>query len=112
MSRQRCDDTMPARAAHPPEAVAMTTSSQTAVPPVPEPTTDAGTTQAGNAATVAAIYAAFARGDVPAVLDRLADDVAWEEWADNSAQRAGLADLAPRHGRDEVAGFFDVIGAW
>ena len=41
-----------------------------------------------NAATVAEIHAAFARGDVPAVLDALAEDVAWEDWADNWAQRA------------------------
>ena len=38
-----------------------------------------------NAATVADAYAAFGRGDVPAVLDRLAPDVAWEHWSDNFA---------------------------
>jgi ketosteroid isomerase-like protein len=64
------------------------------------------------AATVTDIYAAFARGDVPAILDRLADDVAWDEWSDNFAQRAGAPHLAPRHGREDVAGFFGVIGSW
>jgi ketosteroid isomerase-like protein len=70
------------------------------------------TTTLDNAATVAAIYDAFGRGDVPAVLDRLADGVAWEQWADNSAQRAGVPHLVRRDGRDDVAGFFGVIGAW
>jgi ketosteroid isomerase-like protein len=63
-----------------------------------------------NATTVADIYAAFGRGDVPAILERLADDVAWEEWADNSAQRAGVPYLVARRGRSDVAGFFAVLG--
>jgi len=70
------------------------------------------TTTLDNAATVAAIYDAFGRGDVPAVLDRLADGVGWELWADNSAQRAGVPHLVRRDGRDDVAGFFGVIGTW
>jgi ketosteroid isomerase-like protein len=60
----------------------------------------------GNAAAVAEIYAAFGRGDVPAILATLADDVAWDEWQDSFAQRAGVPYLAPRAGRDDVAGFF------
>ena len=66
----------------------------------------------GTAATVGTIYEAFGRGDVPGVLEHLADDVAWDEWPDNFAQRAGAPHLLPRHGRDDVAGFFGVIGAW
>ena len=65
-----------------------------------------------NAAAVAGIYAAFGRGDVPAVLDALAEDVAWEDWTDNWAQRAGVPALRPRRGRDEVAGFFELLGQW
>lgn len=65
-----------------------------------------------NATTVAEIYAAFGRGDVPAILDTLADDVAWEQWADHTAQRAGVAHLQPRRGPAQVAEFFTVIGAW
>jgi uncharacterized protein len=64
-----------------------------------------------NAATVADVYAAFGRGDVPAILDRLADDVAWEEWADNFAQRAEVPHLVPRRGPADVAGFFAVLGS-
>ena len=74
--------------------------------------TPAPTTTLDNAATVAAIYEAFGRGDVPAILERLADGVAWEHWADNYAQRAGVAHLVRRDGRADVAGFFGVIGAW
>ena len=66
----------------------------------------------GSAATVGSIYTAFGRGDVPAVLEHLADDVAWDEWADNFAQRAGVPHLVPRRGREDVAGFFGVIGSW
>jgi hypothetical protein len=52
-----------------------------------------------NAATVAEIYAAFGRGDVPTILDTLADGVAWDVWPDNFAQRAGAAPAsAPRPG--------------
>ena len=32
-----------------------------------------------NVGTVAAIYEAFGRGDLPAILDQLADDVQWEQ---------------------------------
>ena len=69
-------------------------------------------TRTGTAATVAEIYAAFARGDVPAVLDRLADDVAWEEWPANEAQRAGVRHLLPRRGVAAAAEFFTVIAGW
>jgi ketosteroid isomerase-like protein len=65
-----------------------------------------------NAATVADIYAAFSRGDVPTILGVLADDVAWDDWADNYAQRAGAPDLAARRGRDDVGRFFDLLGSW
>ena len=66
---------------------------------------------AGNAPTVADIYAAFGRGDVPAILERLAPDVAWETWPDNFAQRGGVPYLVPRSGRDEVPGFFAELAA-
>jgi ketosteroid isomerase-like protein len=69
-------------------------------------------TLTGTAATVAEIYAAFGRGDVPAILDRLADDVAWEEWPANEAQRAGVRHLLPRRGVTAAAEFFAVIGGW
>jgi len=62
-------------------------------------------------ATVTAIYAAFNRGDIPAILDRLADDVRWEEWADSHAQKAGVPWLLPRRDKAGVVEFFKVVGA-
>jgi ketosteroid isomerase-like protein len=60
--------------------------------------------------TVPQIYEAFGRGDVPAILERLAPDVAWEDFADSTAQAAGVPSLARRHGREEVVGFFQLVG--
>lgn len=65
-----------------------------------------------NAATVADLYEAFGRGDIPAILDVLADGVAWEEWRDNFAQRAGVPHLLTRQGPAQVVEFFTVIGSW
>lgn len=63
-----------------------------------------------NLATVQTIYEAFGKGDIPAILDVLADDVEWEAWADNSAVRAGVPTMVPRHGKDEVVKFFETAG--
>ena len=65
-----------------------------------------------NLSTVQAIYQAFGQGDVPAILEVMADDVAWEAWEDNSAQASGVVHLAPRHGKDGVAEFFGIVGTW
>jgi ketosteroid isomerase-like protein len=65
-----------------------------------------------NIATVQEIYAAFGRGDVPAILDRVADDVRWEHWPDASgAQRHGVPWLLERTGPGEVAEFFASLAA-
>jgi hypothetical protein len=61
--------------------------------------------------TVSAIYAAFGRGDIPTILDHLADDVRFEEWDDNHAQRAGVPWLQARSGKAGVVEFFGVMGA-
>jgi ketosteroid isomerase-like protein len=61
-------------------------------------------------ATVGAIYAAFGRGDIPAILDQLAEDVRWEEWENNSAQQAGVPWLLARRGKTGVLEFFGVMG--
>jgi uncharacterized protein len=65
-----------------------------------------------NLATVQDLYEAFGRGDVPAILDMLADDVAWEQWADNHAQAAGVPWMEERHGHDGVKEFFGVVGTF
>lgn len=51
--------------------------------------------------TIQSIYAAFGRGDIPAILAQLADDVAWEQWPDHRAQQAGVPWLQERRGQDE-----------
>jgi uncharacterized protein len=51
-------------------------------------------------------------GDIPAILDRLAPDVAWEAWDDNFSQRAAVPHLVGRSGPDDVAGFFAVLGSY
>ena len=63
-----------------------------------------------NLATVQAIYEAFGKGDVPVILDVLADDVEWEAWEDNSAVKAGVPWMVPRHGKQDVVHFFETAG--
>lgn len=65
-----------------------------------------------NVATVKAIYEAFGKGDIPAVLGTLADDVRWEDWRDNTAQSAGVPWMQFRAGGAAVTGFFEIIGSW
>jgi hypothetical protein len=64
--------------------------------------------QVSNIPTVQAMYEAFGRGDVPAILDQQADDVLWEDWdGANTAQDAGVPWVQERSGRDGVAQFFE-----
>ena len=64
-----------------------------------------------NLAVIGAIYEAFGKGDIPTILGHLADDVRWEEWADNSAQKAGVPWLQARHGKAGALEFFQVMGS-
>jgi uncharacterized protein len=56
-------------------------------------------------AVVQDIYAAFARGDVEAILGHLSDDVAWEP----GMAEHGVPWLRPGHGRDAVRQFFRTV---
>ena len=62
-------------------------------------------------ATVQEIYEAFGRGDVAAVLDRLAEDVDWEAGG-SSAHDEGVPWLLRRRGRDGAAEFFATLDAF
>jgi len=63
-----------------------------------------------NAETVLAIYEAFGRGDIPAIMDRVADAVEWEQWdGANVGQDAGVPWLARRAGKAGVGDFFQAI---
>jgi hypothetical protein len=61
----------------------------------------------GNLQTVQEIYAAFGRGDVPAILAKLADTVEWEYAAGSSE----IPWLQPRRGREGAEAFFASLGA-
>jgi ketosteroid isomerase-like protein len=61
----------------------------------------------GNKQTGQGIYESFGRGDIPAILERLAENVEWE-----TADPMGGYDvpwLQPRRGRQAVAGFFQAL---
>ena len=60
-----------------------------------------------NVQTVQNIYAAFGRGDIPAILAHLAENIEWEYGMSN----AGVPWLQPRKGRAEVPKFFQSLGA-
>ena len=63
-----------------------------------------------NLATVTDIYAAFGRGDVPTILDKIAPNCRWEAWENNRAQRQGVPTLQARTGPAGVGAFFSVVG--
>jgi uncharacterized protein len=56
-----------------------------------------------NVESVQAIYAAFGRGDVAAILDQLADDVEW----DQDAPGYGIPIYEPGAGREHAKRFFE-----
>ena len=60
-----------------------------------------------NIDTVRAIYEAFGKQDVPAILERIAEDVEWEY----AYPDRGIPWLAPRRGREGALGFFQAVGA-
>lgn len=62
-----------------------------------------------NLLTVKEIYEAFGKGDVPAILSKLAEDVDWELWADNSVQKADVPYLRYKKGVPGVIEFFQEV---
>jgi ketosteroid isomerase-like protein len=65
---------------------------------------------ADHLATVASIYEAFGRGDVPSILAALSDDVRWEEWAANQGQVSDVPWLRARRGHAGAGEFFAIAG--
>ncbi len=55
--------------------------------------------------TAQQIYADFGTGNIPGILDQVADDVVWEE----GAVDRGIPWLRPGRGKGHVAGFFEVV---
>jgi uncharacterized protein len=64
-----------------------------------------------NLATTAAIYEAFGKGDVTSIISHMAEDVQFDAWSDNWAQKAGVPWLEARTGKDGVAAFFEYVGS-
>ncbi len=58
-----------------------------------------------NLDTVKEIYAAFGRGDVPAILDKLDENVEWE----TATSVEGVPWLEPRRGKASIGGFFEAL---
>jgi len=58
-----------------------------------------------NTETVQAIYEAFGRGDVPAILDKLDDAVEWE----TTAPVSDVPWLQARRGKANIVGFFESL---
>jgi len=67
-----------------------------------------------NVATVHEIYVAFGGGDVPAFMDKLADELRWEsDWENNYAQHAnGPAHFTPHTDKAGVTQFFQVMSGY
>ena len=62
-----------------------------------------------NSETVMAIYDAFKTGNMPAILDKLADNVDWMDFERNRAADAGVPWFIRRRGKNEVPKFFQGI---
>ena len=58
-----------------------------------------------NVQTVTELYEAFGRGDIPAIIDKLRDDVEWERGASPN----GVPWLEPGRGKDHVMAFFGAV---
>lgn len=59
-----------------------------------------------NLQTIHRIYEAFGKGDIPVIIDSLSEDVQWEQWADNSAQKENVPWLQSRNGKEGAMEFF------
>jgi ketosteroid isomerase-like protein len=68
---------------------------------------------AEHATAVAAIYEAFGRGDLDALVAPLAEDVSWDaDWSQHFAQNAGLDMFRARRGKAEARQFFEALAAF
>jgi ketosteroid isomerase-like protein len=60
-----------------------------------------------NVDTAKEIYQAFGRGDVPATLEHLDENVQWE----TKVHQEGVPWLQPRHGKDSIPAFFESLAS-
>lgn len=59
-----------------------------------------------NLQTINRIYEAFGKGDIPSIIESLSENVQWEQWADNSAQKQNVPWLQARQGKEGTIEFF------
>lgn len=59
-----------------------------------------------NIETVKGIYAAFGRGDIPAILEHISDDVDWET---GDYDTADIPWLRPGRGKAQAMSFFETV---
>jgi ketosteroid isomerase-like protein len=55
--------------------------------------------------TIKQIYEAFGKGDIPTIIDKLDEDVAW----DTQSNVPGVPWLGPRRGKANIPGFFESL---
>jgi ketosteroid isomerase-like protein len=58
-----------------------------------------------NVQTIQQIYEAFGRGDIPAIIDKLDQNVEW----DTEIETPGVPWLTPRRGAANIPGFFEAL---
>ena len=58
------------------------------------------------------IYNAFRKGDIPTVINHLSDEVQWEHWADNSAQKEEVPWMQAQRGKAGAMEFFKIVGGF
>lgn len=64
-----------------------------------------------NQTVIGHIYEAFGKGDVPAILEHISEDVKWEHWEKNYAQVQGVPYLQAGKGKKGAGDFFASLGA-
>jgi ketosteroid isomerase-like protein len=64
------------------------------------------TTTSTHVGTVADLYAAFGRGDLPFILEAMTDDVSWE----HGTRVTDIPWMQPRTGKQQVGEFFSALG--
>jgi hypothetical protein len=62
-----------------------------------------------NKDTVLGMYESFNKGDIPAIIEQVAETVDWEKWTDNYAQKADVPYLRSQTGKSGVADFFVAV---
>lgn len=63
-----------------------------------------------NLETIKAIYEAFGKGDIPFILSCLDENIVWEKWRNNYAQKADVSYMQEKNSVAGVTEFFVEVG--